>query len=98
MTLSLNKKKLKVKLSKVKKKKQVVSGVIKVSNAKGTVTYARIKKGSDKKLSINAKNGKITVKKGTKKGKHKIKVMVTASGDDGHYAASKVITVTINVK
>lgn len=84
-----------VKKSKVKKKAQKVSGAVKVKSAQGTVTYA--KKSGDKKLSI-AKNGTITVKKGTKKGTHKIKVAVTAAGNGNYQAATKTVTVSVKVK
>ncbi len=84
-----------VKKSKVKKKAQKVSGAIKVSGAKGKVTYA--KKSGSNKLSV-ASNGKITVKKKTKKGTYKVKVVVKAAGDSNYNAASKTITVAVKVK
>ncbi len=45
----------------------------------------------------NAKTGKITVKKGTKKGTYRIKVEVMAAGN-GNYLASKAKTVSVKVK
>jgi hypothetical protein len=85
-----------VKYSKVKKKAQTVAP-IKVSNAKGVVTYSG--KGTDSKskkaLKINVNNGKITVKKGTKKGTYKMKVTVTAAGNEKQ---AKPVTATIKVK
>ena len=84
-----------VKKSKVKKKAQKVSGAVKATSAQGAVTYA--KKSGDKKLSI-AKNGTVTVKKGTKKGTHKIKVAVTAAGNGNYQAATKTVTVSVKVK
>ena len=57
---------------------------------------------SKKALSFNAKNGKITVKKGTKKGTYKMKVTVTAAGtntDDPQYkSGTKKVTVKVVVK
>ncbi|MBQ3291983.1 MAG: leucine-rich repeat protein [Mogibacterium sp.] len=85
----------KVKAKKVKKAKQTVKALT-VANAVGKVTYK--KAGGSKKLSVNAKTGKITVKKGTKKGSYKIKVKVTASGDSNYKAATKTVTVKIRVK
>lgn len=82
-----------VKYSKVRKKAQTVAP-LKVSNASGYVTYSG--KGTDSKskkaLKINAKTGKVSVKKGTKKGTYKMKVTVSASGDE------KTITKTISIK
>ena len=97
MKASVAKKAKTVKASKVKKK-QVVKKAITVSKAKGKVTYARVAKGSSKKLSVNAGNGNITVKKGTKKGTYKIKVKVTAAGDSTYKPLSKTVTVTVKVK
>lgn len=88
-----------VKYSKVKKKAQTVAP-IKVSKAKGYVTYSG--EGSNAKskkaLKINAKNGKITVKKGTKKGTYKMKVTVSASGDETSNGKTVSKTVSIKVK
>lgn len=97
-SMSVKAKTKKVKLKKVKKKKQIVSKAIVLKNAKGTVSYKKIKKGSSSKLTINKKTGKITVKKGTKKGTYKIKVKVTAKGNSKYLSASKTITVKIKVK
>ena len=92
-------KKLKtVKLSKVKKKKQVVKKAIIVKNAKGTITYTRVNKGSSKYLTINKKTGNITVKKGIKKGTYKIKVKVSAAGNSSYQTGSKTVTVRVKVK
>ncbi len=60
------------------------------------MTYA--KAGGDKKLTINKKTGNITVKKGTKKGVHKIRVRVTAAGDGDHNPLAMTVTVKIRVK
>lgn len=88
-----------VKYSNVKKKAQTVAPV-KVSKAKGYVTYSG--EGSNAKskkaLKINAKNGKITVKKGTKKGTYKMKVTVSASGDETSNGKTVSKTVSIKVK
>lgn len=42
--------------------------------------------------------GKVTVKKGLKKGTYKIKVKVSAAGDANHKKAAKNVTVTVRVK
>ena len=86
-----------VKASKLKKKKYTFTKAkaFTIKNAKGTVTFR--KAGGSKKLSIS-KTGKITVKKGTKKGTYKIKVIVTASGNDIFEAGEKTVTVKVKVK
>lgn len=89
----------KVKYSKVKKRAQTVKGGIVFSKkAQGKVTYAKVAKGSSKKLSINKTTGKITVKKGTKRGTYKIKVKVTAAGNATYQAVSKTVTVKVRVR
>lgn len=86
-----------VKLSKLKKKKQTVAALT-VKNAEGTVKFEKVKKGSASQLTVNTKTGKVTVKKGTKKGTYKIKIKVTAAGNDGYLSGSKTVTVKIKVK
>lgn len=88
-----------VKAKAAKKKAQVVSGGVKVTKKGiGAVTYAKVAKGSAKQLTVNKKNGKITVKKGTKKGTYKVKVKVTAKGNKNYQSANKTVTVTVKVK
>ncbi len=86
-----------VKYKKLKKKKMVVKAIT-VKKAQGTVSYAKVKKGSSSKLSINKKTGKITVKKGTKKGTYKIVVKVTANGNAKYLKGSKTFKVKVKVK
>jgi len=59
------------------------------------VTYG--KKSGNKKITVS-KAGKVTVKKGLKKGTYKVKVNVTAAGDANHNAVTKLATVRIRVK
>lgn len=66
-----------------------------VSKAVGDVTYK--KTSGNSKITVNSK-GKITVKKGLKKGKYKIKVKVTAKGNKNYKKAEKTVTLTIQVK
>ena len=71
-----------------------------VKNAKGAVTYKAVKnaaKNALKKVTV-AKNGKVTVKKGTKKGTYKLKVKVTAAGDADYKAGSRTVILKIVVK
>ncbi len=70
-----------------------------VSKAKGAVTYANVSKNATaKKFKVNAKTGKLTVPKGTKKGKYQVKVKVTAKGDATYLSGSKVVTFTVQVQ
>lgn len=95
MTVKTSKKT--VKKTKVAKRKQTVSP-IKVAGAVGKVAYKKVAKGSSKRLSVNKKTGKVTVKKGTKKGNYKIRVRVTAAGDETHEKATKTVTCKVAVR
>ncbi len=88
---------VKVKLAKLNKKNQAVKAAkaVKVSDAVGKLTYK--KKSGNKKIAV-AKNGKITVKKGLKKGTYKVKITVKAAGNDSIDKGSKVVTVKVVVK
>ena len=90
-------KKATVKFSKLSRKNQTVkrAKAVTVKNAKGKVSYKIAKK--NKNFTV-AKNGKITVKKGLKKGTYKIKIKVTAAGNADYAKAAKTVTVTIVVK
>ena len=78
-----------------KTKKLAVTKVIKfTSKGQGAKTY--VKKSGNKKITIAKKTGKVTVKKGLKKGTYKVKVKVKAAGN-ANYKASKVKTVTFKV-
>ena len=68
---------------------------MKITNAKGKVTYR--KRSGNKKITINKSTGKITVKKGLKKGTYKFKVYVTASGTTRYKKKTVLRTVTIKV-
>lgn len=90
-------KKVSVKKAKLKKKKLTVK-VITVKKAQGTVTFQKVKKGSSKKLEVNKKTGKITIKKGTQKGTYKMKVKITAKGNDRYLSGSRTVTVTVKIR
>ena len=97
-TLTAKGKTVKVKASAVKKKAKTLkrSSVITVKDPIGKVTYA--KSSGNKKITVNKKNGNITVKKGLKKGTYKVKVKVKSAGDALYDAATKTVTVTIRVR
>ncbi len=96
-TLTVKARKPVVKYAKLKKKNQTVkrARAITVKNAQGAVTYKKAK--GNKKITV-AKNGKITLKKGLKKGTYKVKIKVTAAGNTRYAKATKTVTVTIKVK
>ena len=87
-----------VKYSKLKKKAQTlkVGKVLTIKNAKGTISFKKL--NGNKKININKTSGKVTVKKGLKKGKYKIKVLVTADGDDTYLKGTETKTFTIKVR
>lgn len=88
-----------VKNKTLKKKKKVVikaGKAIVIKNAQGKVTYKKTK--GNKKITIG-KDGKITVKKGLKKGKkYPVYVKVSAAGNSAYYGAEKTVKIIIRVK
>jgi len=96
-TLTAKGKTVTVKKAVVKKKNVAVkrSKAITVKNAKGKVTYKKSK--GNKKITVSSA-GKITVKKGLKKGTYKVKIKVTAAGNATYKAATKTVTVKIVIK
>lgn len=98
MTVTAKAKILKAKT--LKKKAQTFKAVT-VKNAKGKVTYAKVKvnkKKFAKKFTVNKNTGKITVKKGVKAGTYKVTVKVRAAGNAFYHTSTKNITVRIVVK
>lgn len=93
------KKKFIVKAKKLKKKAQSVTFKAKVnSGGKITFTGKAANSKSRKALKLNGKTGKITVKKGTRKGTYKMTVTVKAKATAKYKAASKKVKVTVVVK
>lgn len=87
-----------IKQSALRKKAKTVkaSKVIKtVSKGAGKVTYKKI--SGSKKITINKKTGKVTLKKGLKKGTYKIKVTVKAAGNSYYKAKTQKLTLKIKV-
>lgn len=88
-----------VKFSSVKKKAASVKKPITVKKAKGKVAYSNVSTSASlKKFKVNAKNGTITVPKGTKKGTYKVKVKVEAKGTSKYAYGTKTVTVKVKVK
>ena len=94
--LTIANKNVTIKQSKVKKAKQVVMPLT-ITNKQGTLAFTKLK-GSSSKLRINKTTGKVTIKKGTKKGIYKMIVKVYASGNKNYNALAKIVTVKIRVK
>ena len=88
---------VKVKRKTLKKKAVTIkaASAYKITSAKGTRTFVKVK--GSKKLTV-AKNGKITVKKKTKKGTYKVVVRVKAAGTANYKSVSKTVNVTVRVK
>lgn len=86
-----------VKYKAVKKKARTIAAkkAFKVTKAKGKVSYKKAK--GNKKITV-AKNGKVTVKKGLKKGTYKVQVKIKAAGNANYKAITKTVTTKIRVK
>lgn len=85
----------KLKAAKLKKKARKAKCIVKVDGANAAVSFARA--GGSSRLAVNGKTGKVTVKKGTKKGTYKVKVTVTAAATSCYEAAAKTVTVKVRV-
>ena len=92
---------LKAKTLKKAKRTIVRKDAIKVKKAEGDVTYTlkSVKKAKYRKyFTINKKSGKITVKKGLRKGTYRITVKVKAAGNNKFRRMTKQVTVKVRVK
>ncbi len=98
-TLRIYAKTAKIKYKKVKKKTQTL-GVTKVITFKrkgqGTKTYYKL--SGNKKITINKRTGKVTVKKKLKKGTYKVKVKVKAAGTANYKAVTRTITFKVRIR
>ena len=65
-------------------------------DSKGTLTYK--KTSGNSAISINSKTGKVSVKKGLKKGTYKVKIQIKAAAKGNYNSAGKTVTVTVKVK
>ena len=74
-----------------------IKEVIKFKNkGKGKLSYRKI--SGNKKIVVNKKTGKVTIKKGLKAGNYKVKIKVIAAGNTTYKAGHKTVTVTIRVR
>ena len=97
-TVAFNGQSKNVNYNKLQKKDQVVK--IKQATAKTKVTYQimKVSKGKMDSFSIGKTTGKITVKKGLKKGVYKVKVRASAKKTTNWAAAQKTRIIKITVK
>lgn len=79
----------------LKKKTQVFTLGTSV-NSKGTLTYKKL--SGSRAVSVNSKTGKLTVKKGLKKGTYRVKVQIKSAAKGNYTAGSRTVTVTVRVK
>lgn len=79
----------------LKKKAQVFTLGTSV-NSKGTLTYKKL--SGSRAVSVNSKTGKLTVKKGLKKGTYRVKVQIKSAAKGNYTAGSRTVTVTVRVK
>ena len=91
-------KKLTVKYPKIKKasRKYKAKQYLSIKKAKGRLSFKKVK--GSKYFKVNKKAGKLTIKKGLKKGSYIIKVKVTAKGNENYLPGSKIVKVKILVK
>ena len=95
-----------VKYSKLRRKSQTLAAgkvltFAKKLNDKKTYSLASAKKGTKsykKFFKIDPKNGKVTVKKGLKRGTYKVTVRVRAAGDSCYKPVTKAVSFKIRVK
>lgn len=85
----------KISVKSVKKKAQIFK--LSAKSTSGNKVKYKLTKGN-KNIKFSASSGKVTVKKGTKKGTYKIKVKMTVSGNNKYKAYSVTKTITIKVK
>jgi hypothetical protein len=79
--------------------KFAISKALKISGKAGTLTYKKANKSGGSKITVNSKTGKITVKKGLKKGKtYSVRIRVNDSGNGNVKAGSATAIVKIKVK
>ena len=89
---------IRIKAKKLRKNKVVLkrSRLMKVSKAKGKVTYTKLK--GNKKILIDKRTGKVTIKKKLKRGTYKIKVKVKAAGNHSYKAAARKLSFIVRVR
>ena len=87
----------KVKAKKGKVKKNTTVALKAVTIGEGAVTFSKANKAGKSKITV-AKTGKITVRKGLKKGTYKVRVKISKAETANYNAATRTVTVKIIVK
>lgn len=87
-------KSIKYSLLKTQNKTYTAKNAFTVTKNQGKLTYAKTKGNS--KITVSSA-GKVTVKKGLKRGTYAVKVKITAAGNTKYKAGSKTVTLTIKV-
>ena len=82
----------------LKSKAVTVARPMSITKQQGTLSYAKVASGSSDALAVNKTTGKVTVKKGTKKGTYTIKIKVAAAGNANYKSATKTVTCKVIVK
>jgi hypothetical protein len=78
-------------------KKSITYKAIKVTKAKGKISY-KVKKKDKKKVLALKKNGNVRIKKGAKKGKYNMTVLVIVGGKNKYKPISKKVKITVTVR
>lgn len=87
-----------LKVSALKKKAQTVANLT-VTCDKGKASYKNASSNKTaKKFKVNAKTGKVTVPKGTKKGTYAVKVKVTVNAGANYQKLTKTVSFKVKVK
>ena len=98
--LEIKGKKVNIKYKKLKKKAKSLDStkaIDFIQNGEGDLTFTKV--SGDKKIAVNKKNGKITVKKGLAKGSYHVKIKVKANGNKDYKESEwKSATVKIKIK
>lgn len=82
--------------AKLKKKSRTVTCITGTSDVEGKLTFKKL--SGKKALKVNAKTGKVTVAKGSKKGTYKAQIEVSAAATEVYEEATKIVTVSVRVK
>jgi hypothetical protein len=86
-------------LATLKAKAVTLASNVAVSKAEGAVSYANASgDAAAKRFKVDAKTGKLTVPKGTKKGTYAVKIKVTAKGNKAYLKGTKTVSYKVQVK
>ena len=102
-TLRVKGRRVTLKAARLKKRAQTIRRrkAVAVTKAKGKVTYrlAGVSKARYKKyFRVAKKTGKITVRRGLKKGRYRVKIRVTAAGKGRYAKGSRTAAVRVRVR